>query len=1049
MAYNRRRVNRTPAVGRAFSRLFPEPIIAQRAPLAVDRAEIGQVWIDQPNDDIYFLTSVIANVSTWINAGGGTGTFHALTVTTTAAIGTTLLVGTGITLTAGTLTLGAMVADGVLTNTAAGVVTSNALTDGQMLIGSTGAPPVAATLTAGAGIAIVEAAGAVTITATGATAVQYTADDANIAVPDGAGNVNILGGVNVGTTAAIANTITINVDAAPTFAGYVDCQLGLLADGADINLISATNAGQDIYIHADGGIAETIDIHADQGTGINALASVYIHSDDGGITLDSGIASADAIVINASNVVGGIYMTSGSGDFVVDTGGSASIAAADASNFTVTGASLDLTLASVGGSVVVTADEAVATAIQLTASAGAGGVTVAAGTGGFIVGATNGPITMESGTGAIDIGADAAAHIVTLGNQNTTSQTIIHSGTGDINLNSMDAITLDATGAFSIDSATTSNVTVTGASEDLQLYSVGGAVLIDGSEAIATAISLDASDAAGGVTIAAGTGGLLFGNQADCTTIDLGDFAPTAGRIITIGGGTVITAAVTDLIDIAPDGATTNANSIKQVNVNTGVVAVGESLTYIATGAVTSGTHTVGIQTGNVTAGTVVTNVSTGTGTKTVNAGNADGLTTVNIDAITLINNDINVNTSINTGTSTGVVAIGNAAAGAMSVDTAAGISLDAATASNFTVTGAADLTLQSTLGGVDIISGLAAADAIVLNASDAAGGIDLDCGSAGFIATIANGPLTVTTGTGQVDISADATANTVNIATGAGIKTLTMGSDNTTSITTIDCGTAGMSLGTTANAHTTTVGSATGAASVVCQSGTGAAEFGANATDHTTTLGSVTGTSATTLQGGTGALNVTSTSGTMTLNAGVGTINVSNDASAATLNIGTGAAAKAVTLGSVDTTSSVLIQSGSGDVSVTSTDDITLGATGDLSLDGATVDLNATGGALSATPATGNVAGVALTIDARVFVATFTGQTTGAAADVDLDITNSFASAGCGVFVTVSNQGTNDADIMLEGCNTQTAGHIILHCQNVGAAALNGNITVTGWIIN
>ena len=1049
MATTRRKISKVTTIGSYPVKVFPEPIISERAPLANDRAEIGQVWIDQPNDDIYFLTSVIANVSTWINAGGGTGTFHALTVTTTAAIGTTLLVGTGITLTAGTLTLGAMVADGVLTNTAAGVVTSNALTDGQMLIGSTGAPPVAATLTAGAGIAIGNAAGAITVTATGATAVQYTADDANTVVPDGVGNVNILGGTNLGSTAAIANTVTINLDAAPTLAGLLTCQLGIDVSGADAVLTSATNAGQDIYLHANGGVAETIEIYADQGTGTAGAASIYMHSDDGGITIDSGIAAADAIVINASDAVGGIDMDCGSGGFDLLSGGAVSIGAVAASDFTVTGASLDLTLLSTGGSVIVQGTEAVATAVQLTASDAAGGITATVGTGGLTVNSTNGAITLNSGTGAIDIGTDAAAHIVTLGNQNTTSQTIIYSGTGDIVLNSTDDITVDATGLFSIDSTETSNITVTGASEDLQLYSVGGAVLIDGSEAIATAISLDASDGAGGVTIAAGTGGLLFGNQADCTTIDIGDFAPTANRTITVGGGTVITAATTDTIDIGPDGATTNANSIKTVNINTGGVALGEVLTHIATGAITSGTHTVNIQSGNAAAGTVATNVSTGTGTKTVNVGNADGLTTVNIDAITLINDSINVNTSINTGTSTGVVAIGNAAAGAMSIDTAAGISLDAATASNFTVTGAADLTLQSTLGGVDIISGLAAADAIVINASDAAGGIDLDCGSAGFIATIANGPLTVTTGTGQVDISADATANTVNIATGAGIKTLTMGSDNTTSITTIDCGTAGMSLGTTANAHTTTVGSATGAASVVCQSGTGAAEFGANATDHTTTLGSVTGTSATTLQGGTGALNVTSTSGTMTLNAGVGTINVSNDASAATLNIGTGAAAKAVTLGSVDTTSSVLIQSGSGDVSVTSTDDITLGATGDLSLDGATVDLNATGGALSATPATGNVAGVALTIDARVFVATFTGQTTGAAADVDLDITNSFASAGCGVFVTVSNQGTNDADIMLEGCNTQTAGHIILHCQNVGAAALNGNITVTGWIIN
>jgi len=152
----------------------------------------------------------------------------------------------------------------------------------------------------------------------------------------------------------------------------------------------------------------------------------------------------------------------------------------------------------------------------------------------------------------------------------------------------------------------------------IALTSNAGGIELDAALNAANAISLDASDAAGGITMAAGTGGILIGNQADCTTIDVGDFAPTANRTITVGGGTVVTAAVTDTIDIGPDGATTNANSIKTVNVNTGGVTLGEVLTNVATGAITSGTHTVSIQTGNAAAGTVATNISTGTGTKTV-----------------------------------------------------------------------------------------------------------------------------------------------------------------------------------------------------------------------------------------------------------------------------------------------------------------------------------------------------------------------------------------------------------------------------------------------
>lgn len=59
---------------------------------------------------------------------------------------------------------------------------------------------------------------------------------------------------------------------------------------------------------------------------------------------------------------------------------------------------------------------------------------------------------------------------------------------------------------------------------------------------------------------------------------------------------------------------------------------------------------------------------------------------------------------------------------GAITLDTAANISLDSATASNFTVTGAADLTLNSSAGSTIVSGGEAADDALQLGA--AAGGI-------------------------------------------------------------------------------------------------------------------------------------------------------------------------------------------------------------------------------------------------------------------------------------------------------------------------------------
>lgn len=86
---------------------------------------------------------------------------------------------------------------------------------------------------------------------------------------------------------------------------------------------------------------------------------------------------------------------------------------------------------------------------------------------------------------------------------------------------------------------------------------------------------------------------------------------------------------------------------------------------------------------------------------------------------------------NIGTGAAAHVLSFGSSSAGAVSVDTAAGISLDAATASNFTVTGAAaDLTLGATGGSINIVATQAAADAIVINASDAAGGVAITAGT-------------------------------------------------------------------------------------------------------------------------------------------------------------------------------------------------------------------------------------------------------------------------------------------------------------------------------
>lgn len=62
--------------------LFPDPIVASRAPAATDFGEVGQEWVDSAAGNIYFLVSISAGAANWLlmEAGGGAGIFTSLTV---------------------------------------------------------------------------------------------------------------------------------------------------------------------------------------------------------------------------------------------------------------------------------------------------------------------------------------------------------------------------------------------------------------------------------------------------------------------------------------------------------------------------------------------------------------------------------------------------------------------------------------------------------------------------------------------------------------------------------------------------------------------------------------------------------------------------------------------------------------------------------------------------------------------------------------------------------------------------------------------------------
>lgn len=354
-------------------------------------------------------------------------------------------------------------------------------------------------------------------------------------------------------------------------------------------------------------------------------------------------------------------------------------------------------------------------------------------------------------------------------NETSTDAIKLQADAGGINIVSTDVMAI--TGAKNGASAVVINATnggldlqctAAGAGEDLNIVSTGSSVNITSTESVSDAVVLFASGAAGGVQIKSGTGGIQIGNQATATTLTLGNIAPTVSRATTIGGGTVVTAAVTDTINVGTGGATTNADSIKVVNVGTGNVTTGENNINIGTGTAGSGTHAIAIGTG------------TGGGTKTITMGNADGLTTIVERGILSFNPSTNANITMLGGTSTGSLSIGNALSGAIIMQTAANVSLAAATASNFTVTGASvDLTLASVGGSVKVNASEAVADAIVLTASNAAGGIQLTTGG-GAIALSSAGAVSMVPATGSVGSpTASQTINSrVIVATFTGFTT-------------------------------------------------------------------------------------------------------------------------------------------------------------------------------------------------------------------------------------------------------------------------------------
>lgn len=459
-------------------------------------------------------------------------------------------------------------------NAGENIATSMVLTNKGLDINTTGAAGQDIDITNTGGsiniIATENNSGAIIVQANGGASERVTLLSSQGTGADSINLESTAGGITLDGALATADAINI---VASDAAGGIDIDAGTGGIAVDssgaIVLTDTKNAANAIYLHANGGTSETIKIHSDQGTGV---ASIEIASDVGGLTLSSGLASADAINIVASDAAGGIDIDCGSAGFIVDAAaGAISLDSALASNFTVTGAA-DLTLQSTAGSVIVSASEDVADALQLLSTAG--GIDILAtgeagqdidivNTGGSVnitatedvanaiyIRANGGTsetvkIHADQGTGvaSIEVASDVGGVTISSGLASADAINIVASNAAggiDIDCGSAGFIVDAAAGAISLDSALASNFTVTGAA-DLTLQSTAGAVNIISGEANADSLNMTSAGGISMVATGAAAKDVIVTNTNGSMTLTAGESVSDAMNFTASGAASGMT----------------------------------------------------------------------------------------------------------------------------------------------------------------------------------------------------------------------------------------------------------------------------------------------------------------------------------------------------------------------------------------------------------------------------------------------------------------------------------------------------------------------------
>lgn len=198
--------------------------------------------------------------------------------------------------------------------------------------------------------------------------------------------------------------------------------------------------------------------------------------------------------------------------------------------------------------------------------------------------ATDADDTLTTGGGNFTVATGGGNQFFTLG-----AGEFDITSTGLIDFNA-DSFTVDTTSAISLDAGAASNFTTSAG--DLSLTATAGSTVVTGGEAVADAVQITASNAAGGVDVNAGTGGVAIDTTGALSFDGVTDsnFSTTTGDITLSAGDDLF---FDDAQLTAPVQLTDTATAIAATYGTSGIIDALNSITSTATGA---GASNVGIE---------------------------------------------------------------------------------------------------------------------------------------------------------------------------------------------------------------------------------------------------------------------------------------------------------------------------------------------------------------------------------------------------------------------------------------------------------------------